>query len=94
MMKSLNDRQKTEMTRFLFSVMNFDKGCIVKTGNDSEIGLCLLGVPGSKDIEQCMAVAFTADGESAFGVNFDCEFVFYNRQNMIKGLPVIFPSPR
>jgi len=90
-MNPLTHKQTTEMARFLFSVMNIDQQCIIKTGNNSEVGKCFLGIPGDNDsIQECMAIAFTSDGENAFGITFDGEFIFYNRQNMIKGSPFIW----
>lgn len=94
MIETLTIKQKTEMARFIFSILGSGHNCRITTGDQSPFGKCFMHTATlsnrkKPEVLECMAVATTKDGENAFGVTFDGEFIFFNKGNLIRGFPFI-----
>jgi len=89
MIESLTQKQKTEMTRFMWSMLAMPIDPMIITGTTSVNGKCYIGEIGKTKIFECMAIAFSQDGLNAYGITFDGEFIFFNNKNFIKGFPIV-----
>jgi hypothetical protein len=92
-MIDFTQKQKAEMARFMFSVLNVKPDCAIHIGNNAPGGKCYLQAVSKQtgkesEIFECMAVAFTPDGNNAFGITFDGDFVFFTKDNVIAGSPI------
>lgn len=91
MINDLTEKQKSEAALFLFSILNMKKDCLIHMGISEPMGKCFMAVPpefkAKQDLFECMMLAFTPDGENAFGITFEGEFLFFSKNAFISGFP-------